>query len=305
MVLRFMDFRRMRYFVAVAEEMHFSRAAKRLGIAQQPLSAQIQALEKSLSCKLFERESNRIRLTTAGEVLLREARRILAQTANAVELTQRAARGEVDIVRISHCSAALQHVVPSAIRSLKECHPSVGISLREMGWAAQVAALEQGDIDIGFMYRPPVDGRAFAMLDMHEDAFVVALPATHRLADAAHVAPCLLADEPYIAISPMFNACALRTTALLRLKNVDHTIAYEVADKVSALGLVGNGMGFTILPELAALPFPNVVFRPLDTSERMRLAAVWCRKAAPSRTHQLLIEALHSLAIPKDAIRNT
>lgn len=303
MVERFMELRRLRYFVAVAEEMQFGRAADRLGMAQQPLSVQIKLLEKELGCKLFEREANRIRLTAAGEVLLREARALVAQTATAVELTQRAARGEVGILRLSHCSAALRHVVPVAIRSLKDSYPDIGVALQEMGWAAQIAALQNGEIDVGFMYRPLVDERRFAILDMHEDGFVVALPATHRFANAASVAPRSLTNEPFVAMSPKFNACAARTTEILRDGDVDHAVAYEVADKTSALGLVGNGMGFTILPELAALPFPNVVYRPLETALRMRLAAVWSRKTALPIMQQRFIETLRGGALTQEALR--
>ena len=293
-----MEIKRLPYFIAVAEEMHFGHAAKRLGMAQQPLSAQIKALEKDVGCKLFEREANRIELTAAGEVLLREARSIIAQAASAAELTQRAARGEVGILRLSHCSAALRHVVPAAIRSLKERYPAVGVALQEMGWVAQIAALQNGLVDVGFMYRQLVDERRFITLDMHEDGFVVALPATHRLADAQSILPSSLADEPLVAISPQFNACANRTTEILRNKDVDHSIAYEVADKTSALGLVANEMGFTILPEQAALPFPNVTFRPLDSVVRMRLAAVWSRKEEYPLMHQRFVETLRSHALP-------
>jgi len=291
----------LRYFVAVAEEMHFGRAAERLHMAQQPLSAQIRELERELGCDVFDRAENRIRLTPAGNVLLRESRAILSRTSSAVELTRRAARGEVGIVRLGYCSTAMEHIVPNALRSLKGRYPDLGVSLQEMSVTEQIAALEADAIDVGFAYQP-LDERTFGTLDLHEEGFVVALCSTHPLAALERIVPRALASEPYVAFSATGNAdCAKLANLLLRIDQTEHAIAYEVADGASALGLVSNGMGFALLPERAALPRPGVAFRPLDATARLRFAAVWSRRAEPRLVRQRFIETLRSLQLLESA----
>ena len=289
-----MDLRRLRYFVTVSEEMHFGRAAERLHMAQQPLSAQIAVLEAEVGCKLFERAANRITLTAAGAVLLHEARKLLAHSTSALELTRRAARGEIGLLRIGHCSPALRHIVPAAIQSIKQRFPDLGVSLREMHSSDQLLALERGEIDFGFTYGP-VDESAFVVLNVYEDHLVVALPVEHELANAGSVEPRSLENEPYIALSASSNACVDQINALLSENDKGRTPAYEVDDKTSAFGLVANAMGFTVLPELAAFPYPNITLQPLLGSPPLPFVAIWSRRGESSNIQQRFIETIRSM----------
>src|SRR5215213_8943660 len=147
------ELRHLRYFLAVAEELSFSRAAERLGMAQPPLSQQIQRLEALVGHELFERRP-RVRLTAAGEALLPAARLALDQVERGVEATHRAARGEVGAVMVGFAASMILSVVPPVVRAFRKGFPAVDLQLREMSSAGQVAALREGQIDVGFLREP-------------------------------------------------------------------------------------------------------------------------------------------------------
>ncbi len=150
-----MELRHLRYFVAVAEEGHVTRAAERLGIQQPPLSQQIQALERELDAQLFRRTPRGVELTPAGRALFDEAKAILARAAEAVAATRRAAQGEAGRIGIGFTSSASFHLfVPRAIRTFRETHPLVALTLEESGTTELVAALRGQAIDTAFVRSP-------------------------------------------------------------------------------------------------------------------------------------------------------
>jgi DNA-binding transcriptional LysR family regulator len=151
------ELRHLRYFVTLAEELHFGRAAARLGIAQPPLSQQIQRLELVLGTRLFERTSRKVQLTDAGQALLVEARRVLMAAETAVEAARRAGRGESGELRVAFAATVMFLDLPRIIREFRSRFPAVHLDLREMPTGPQLTALRQGDIDIGFVREPRED----------------------------------------------------------------------------------------------------------------------------------------------------
>src|SRR3954471_20944169 len=176
-----MELRHLRYFVAVAEELHFRRAAERLHVSQPPLSQQIRALERELGVTLFERNRRRVELTTAGEALLGEARGILAAVEHAVDLTQRVARGEAGALAIGFVGSAMYGRLPDVLREFHAARPAVQLRLRELPTGAALDALAEGRIDVGVV-RPAQVEAGIAIDIVRREAVVVALPADHELA---------------------------------------------------------------------------------------------------------------------------
>jgi DNA-binding transcriptional LysR family regulator len=195
-----MELRHLRYFIAVAEERHFGRAAERLGMAQPPLSQQIQALERELGTQLFRRVPRHLELTDAGEVFLDGARAILARTEQAVRSAERAGRGELGRICVGFTPAAsFNAVVPTTIRSFRHAFPDVSLDLSEADTAALCRALSAGNVDVAFI-RPPdaVDFTDLRIEELFDEDMLVALPTGHRLAASVRVPIAMLAGEPFI-----------------------------------------------------------------------------------------------------------
>ena len=190
------DLRQLRYFVAVAEELHFGRAAARLGMAQPPLTQQIQKLEAALGCPVFLRQPRKTTLTAAGMVLLEEARRLLADVGQAVEQTRRAGRGETGQLRVGVPPSVMLTQLPSAIRKYRERFPEVQFTLREMATSAIEAALAANQLDIGFLRAEAAEG--FSVEFQFEEGVVAVLPAKHPLASKPRLALRHLALEPFV-----------------------------------------------------------------------------------------------------------
>ena len=194
-----MDLRHLRYFVAVAEERHVTRAAARLGIQQPPLSQQIRALEAELDVQLFRRKPRGVELTQAGEALFAEAQAILRQVEHAVTATRRTARGEVGRIGLGFTSSASFHpFVPRVIRDYRETYPLVALSLEESGTGELVDSLLAERLDAAFVRSPisqsrggPAEG--IAVHSLLEEAMVAALPERHAEAEKAEAGPLALA----------------------------------------------------------------------------------------------------------------
>src|SRR5436309_2953073 len=178
-----MELRHLRYFIAVAEEGHVTRAAARLGIQQPPLSQQIRALEAELQVQLLRRKPRGVELTQAGEALFAEARAILRQVDHAVTAARRTARGEAGRIGLGFTSSASFHpFVPQAIRGYRETHPGVALSLEESGTGELVAALLEERLDAAFVRSPIGPAEGIAVHSVLDEAMVAALPAGHKLA---------------------------------------------------------------------------------------------------------------------------
>src|SRR5712691_1945690 len=190
-----MDLRHLRYFVAVAEEGHVTRAAQRLGIQQPPLSQQIRALEAELEIQLFRRKPRGVELTQAGEALFAEAQTILRQVEHAITATRRTARGEVGRIGLGFTSSASFHpFVPRVIRDYRETHPLVALSLEESGTGELVESLIAERLDAAFVRSPISQSRGIAVHSLLEETMVAALPERHAQARNGDVRPLGLAE---------------------------------------------------------------------------------------------------------------
>jgi DNA-binding transcriptional LysR family regulator len=274
-----MDLRRIRYFVVLAETLHFGRAASSLNITQPPLTQQIQVLEEELGARLFERSNRRVELTPAGKALLPEARALLAQAERTSTVAARAQRGEIGELRIGFLgSAAFTVVIPRLILTYRQRFPGVRLRIEELTTQEQLAALLEQRLDVAIVRSvqapdlPPIL-RATRLL---QDSLVVALPAWHRLAEVAKpLSIGALANEPFV-MYPRESGTGVydQIIALCRQAGFAPTVAQEAHAMATIVGLVGAGLGVAVVPEsLRGIGANGVVYRPLK--EKAARSAMW------------------------------
>jgi DNA-binding transcriptional LysR family regulator len=256
------ELRHFRYFVAVAEELHFGRAAQRLHISQPPLSQQIAALEKEIGVSLLRRTSRSVELTEAGRRFLQEARETLALARSAVDMARRAARGEVGRIQVGFVPAC--GVIPTAIRRFLRRFPEVQVTLRSMASAEQLEAVRLGRLDVGFVHLPiAVPGLESELVESHQ--LMVALPARHRLAGRRTIPWRALQGETFIGF-PRAAAPGAYDVLMGRLREaglVPHVV-HETDSLLARLRMVGAGVGVSLLPAYALnFDHPGVSLRPL------------------------------------------
>jgi DNA-binding transcriptional LysR family regulator len=288
-----MELRHLRYFVAVAEELHFRRAAERLHMSQPPLSQQIRALENDVGVELLVRDRRGVSLTTAGRAFLAEAYNVLGAAEHAVAIAHQAARGDMGDLSIGFVGSTVYGLVPELLRAFGEEHPAVRVRLREMTSAAQMSALQVREIDIGFL-RPPVSAEGVTVETLFEEPLVVALPTDHPLAGTARVDVRRLRDEAIVSLSP-YEAPGLYTAteATLAAAGVVPHVVQTVTELPTAVGLVAAGLGVTLVPaSLVGLNRSGVVYRPLKGRPHMVRFAVAYR----SRSQPPVVQAFLDLA---------
>jgi len=256
------ELRHLRYFIAVAEELHFRRAAERLHIAQPGLSQQVQALEEQLGVQLLERSRRRVQLTFAGTTLLEEGRRVLALLERAEALTGLAGRGEVGHLTIGVIRSATYKILPNILREYKHRYPKVKLVVRDMVSAVQIECLRRGEIEVGIV-RAPVTTEGLVATTLGQDQVAIVMPDRHPLAKVKKVSLRALANEPLIiwpaAPRPSW---ADNMIAMCRHAGFEPQIAQEASEPATALSLVSAGLGLTLVPEsLTALAWKGVVFR--------------------------------------------
>lgn len=257
------DLRRLRCFIAVAEELHFGRAAARLGMAQPPLTQQIQKLEAALGCLVFLRQPRRTTLTEAGVVLLEEARRLLSEFDVAIERARRAGRGETGQLTVGVPPSVMLTKLPSAIRKYRERFPGVRFTLRELSTTAIEAALAAGQIDIGFL-RGGASG-AFTVEFEFAEGLVAILPAQHALASRPRLALRYLAREPFVFF-PRRLGEAFYDQLLHYCVEAGFTprVVQEATQWQSVVTFVEAGMGVSIAPAcIEKFRRSGVAYRPL------------------------------------------
>ncbi len=260
-----MDPRKLRAFLAVAEELHFGRAARRLNISQPPLSLQVRALEEELGVPLFRRDRHSVALTEAGRVLVERARAILAQLDGARAAVQRAARGETGQISIGFITPVQYNVLPDLLREVRRRYPDVALTLREMMTDAQLAELTAGRLDVGLL-TAPVSAPGLAEHRIWREGLVAVLPAAHPLARSRRpVEPGRLAGEPFI-LFPRAIAPALHDDILQLCRSAGFTlaVAQEAVQSQTIVSLVSAGLGVSILPEsIRGLRRAGVAYRRL------------------------------------------
>lgn len=273
-----MDLRSLRCFVAVAEELHFGRAARRLHISQPPLSQTIHALEARLGVLLFERTRRRVALTHAGTVLLERARALLRDAEHAALAAQRASRGEIGRLSVGFILAATHHLLPATLREFRRRMPEVQLTLREMPIREQLTALDDGVIDIGFL-RPPVDTDRIAAQTLVREPFLVALPVGHRLTRLRGVVLAQLATEPFVMFTPGRSPLYTQIISACAASGFTPNVVQDAAHIVTVLGLVRAGLGVALVPQsVQALQPTGIDLRPLRAfAVRAETAIAWRR----------------------------
>jgi DNA-binding transcriptional LysR family regulator len=265
-----MELRHLRYFVAVAEEGHVTRAAERLGIQQPPLSQQIRALEAELQVQLFRRKPRGVELTQAGEAFFAEAQAILRQVDRAVTAARRTARGDAGRIGLGFTSSASFHpFVPQLIRDYREAHPGVALSLEESGTGELVAALLEERLDAAFVRSPIGPAEGIAVHSVLDEAMVAALPAGHALAAGPAIGKLALADlaaETFILYRrPLGPGLYDAIIAACQRAGYSPIIGQEAPRMLATLSLVAAGLGVTLVPHsMRRLRVHGVVYRALD-----------------------------------------
>jgi DNA-binding transcriptional LysR family regulator len=265
-----MELRHFRYFIAVAEELSFTKAARRLHISQPPLSQHVQEIERELGTLLFRRNRSHVALTDTGRLFLDEARSVVQQASHAVDMAKRAGRGEVGILRVGFTATApFTHVFSAAIRAFRRESPSVRLDLEYSMTEPVIEALRTNELDVGFV-RPMADSLPddIATLLVMSDKLMAVLHADHPLADLKRPIPIeMLAHEPFVlrasgAHSGYYEQiyqCCIQAGFFPQ-------IAQEAKEAVTILGLVAAGLGVTILPaSLSAIAVSGVAWRELES----------------------------------------
>lgn len=292
-----MEFRHLRYFVAVAEELNFGRAAKRLRISQQPLSQQIKNLEEELGVELFRRTTRRVELTEVGKIFLEETYRTLSQSEFAAEAARRAARGETGILRIGHAPTALYNVLPEALKVFRARYPGVVLELFELISKPQEEALAAGRIDVGFLY-PPVEDPGVTTEVISEEPLMAVLPEEHRLSDRDEVALEELAGEPFVML-PRRNRPALHDSIVGECGRAGFSpkVVQEANNLHTMLGLVAAGFGVNLtVANIHNLKRPGVVYRALKDQTKLLAFAVAWRPEHESPTLSNFLEVVREIA---------
>ena len=273
-----MELRHLRYFVVLAEELHFGRAAKRLFIAQPSLSIQIRDLEQDVGVPLLARTNRRVQLTEAGRAFLDGARRTLADADRAVQDAQRAHRGETGQLSFGFVGSAAYEVLPSLLRAFRAAYPDVELRLQSMTTKEQVTALAERRLDLGLL-RLPLEETALSWRAVTSEPLVAVLPATHPLATRARVPLAALADEPFI-LYPRADSPAIRDAiiAVCHRAGFSPNIAQESGEMQTILGLVAGGIGVALVIAPAGYRGTgDVVFRPLEDEQApmWEMALAW------------------------------
>ncbi|EPH0775542.1 LysR substrate-binding domain-containing protein [Pseudomonas aeruginosa] len=272
-----MELRHLRYFIAVAEELHFGRAAERLGISQPPLSQQIQALEEEIGARLFERTNRRVELTDAGRLFLDESRQVLAQVDKAVLLARRAHLGELGELKIGFTSSApFTSTIPSSIHAFRKAYPDVHLDLQEMSSRQVLKALLEESLQVGVI-RPLALPDAVHWVELFREPLVAVLRADHPLAAGSEdgLAIAALAEEPFVFFPRSYGTGLYdQVIALTRQAGFSPRIAQEASEAMTIIGLVSAGLGVSILPaSFRRTRVDGVVYLTLSDPEAT--TAVW------------------------------
>ena len=293
-----MELRHLRYFIAVAEELHFGRAAARLHMAQPPLSQQIKQLEAELGFQLFHRTKRTVRLTAAGERFLAETRLIFQRLEQAIATGRRTSRGELGELAIGFVGSASYSVLPSILQRFRQHCPQVELTLRELTTNVQLEALRENRIDIGLVRPPiPAEGQADGLLSQPvlQESFVVALSQDHMLAQAEKIAIADLAAESFL-LFPRALAPGLydQIIALCQQGGFSPNVVQEAVQMQTIVGLVAAQIGIALVPEsLQNLRRVGVVYRPLqEATPQAEIALVW-READASPTVQQFLQIIN------------
>ncbi len=284
------ELRHLRSFVAVAEALHFGRAARTLGIAQPPLSQQIKRLEERLGIELFHRTRRHVELTDAGAVLLDEARELLAHAARVTEAVRHAATGTAGTIRMGYVGSAAHEVLPTLLRRFRDEVPDARMALTELATTEQVAAIAAGAMDAGLV-RMPVSSPDVSTQPLVEEPLVIALPDFHPLAHRRRLPLAALAGERFVLfgrrLNPLFHD---EVISACHDAGFSPDVVQEAGEMPTIVGLVAAGLGVSLVPaSMERLRTDGLVYIPLQgPGVRIAIALAW-RHERPSPLVRTLI----------------
>lgn len=275
-MINFRLIRHLWLFLAVAEDQNFSRAAKRLGMSQPPLTEQIQALEQSLRIQLFTRSRRGAQLTAAGAAILPAVRKFADQLERLELAVHEAVAGHAGVVTIGAITSAMIDVLPQLIERFKQDHPLVTVSVREIDSAEAIPALEAGDIDIAFARLEGNLGRHVQSMPLSEDRLAVAMPKDHPLAASEAIELKTLADETLVMasrdVSPVYFDYLV---GLCKASGFAPRIVHQVRSVTAQVAFVSCGQGIALVPtSMNKLAPENVLVRPLQPEVKVVTTAM-------------------------------
>lgn len=281
------NFRLMRHlwlFLVVAEEQHFGRAAKRLGMSQPPVTEQIQILEASLRVKLFERSSRGTQLTAAGVAILPVVRKLVEHMEQLELAVREAAAGQIGIITIGAISSTMLDLLPTVIDEFRKSHPGVTVAVKEIDSVQALALLRTGEIDLALARLEVIGDDDVMTAPLKEDRLAVAMPKDHAMAALPRVRLATLAAENFIMfareVSPDYFDSL---TAACRANDFTPRIVHTVRSVASQVAFVGCGQGVALVPaSMRKIAPENVVFKPLKENVKVVTAAVAWSKSRPN-----------------------
>lgn len=294
-----MEFRHLRYFLVLAEELHFGRAAQRLAITQPPLSLNIQQLEASVGAQLFTRNSRGVQLTAAGQAFVPAARALLDQASQAAREARDVSQGLVGSLQIGFVGTALYRGLPGILKSFGAAHPRLRLVLREMSSSEQLIDLRHERLDVGFVHTTHVPA-GFSQILLSSQPFVACLPAGHALARHKRLPLARLQGEPFAmvsrAVSPDYHE---RFLSLCADAGFAPEIRYELRHWLSVVSLVAQGLAVALVPAaMQQAGLPGAVFVPLNTdTPSYDTHCLWTTDRSPAALSAFL-DAVRAFAQP-------
>lgn len=272
-----MELRHLEYFVAVAEELHFGRAAERVGIAQPPFSQSIRRLERELGTQLLTRTKRHVELTPAGAAMLPEARAAIAQARRAFDVARRVGSGELGVLSIGFVSSAAYGVLPGVVKNFRARHPGLELDLKELTSDEQIQLMLAGKLDVGFI-RQAEKMEGLKHLTIAHEALVAVLPARHPHASDKKISLRDLREDGFVVITPELAPSFHRTvTEACRRAGFTLKIVQETRTAETVVHLVAGGIGVALVPaSLTNLRRPGVIYRELtDTTPLIPMSVIW------------------------------
>ncbi|MFD4836702.1 LysR substrate-binding domain-containing protein [Achromobacter sp. NPDC058515] len=299
-----MELRHLRYFTAVAEELHFTRAAARLGIGQPPLSQQIQQLEREIGTPLFLRLPRGVALTEAGAQFLEDARAILASAERAVDLARRLGRGERGAVSVGFTASAVFHpYLPRAIRAYRDQYPGVRVTLTESNTISLLRGLRAGDVDVAFVRPPYVLDPEHESERVLDEPMLVALPPDHPLSRKRSIPIAALADEDFVLYPrPIGAGLYDAIQSACQRAGFAPRVIQEAPQMASIVSLVAAGVGISVVPAaMRHMGAEGIEYRPIKGDAPHALLDMAYRRHDRSIAAENAVDMLRRLAHPERA----
>jgi DNA-binding transcriptional LysR family regulator len=263
------ELRHFRYFLAVAETLHFGKAAAQLGMAQPPLSQQIKTLENIVGYRLFDRTTRGVRLTAVGQYLLEQARKTLERVDQDIEMARRLGKGQEGVLSVGFSGSVMFTRLPFVIERYRRLYPKVELHLQELVTTEQMCALKEGALDLGFL-RDGEQDSAVTIEPLISERFVAILPKQHPLAARTSLRPADLREEPFVFYARKMGPLAFdRMIACCEADGFRPRIVQDTPQWPTAVRLIAAGLGVSIAPAcVSSLAMPNVVYKRLRSTHR-------------------------------------